>query len=1352
MYINNRQQKQQQQIIIMKRQRSEISSHNHEPPTINHISNQVQTTPSYILNKRLDEAKMEFEKQEKEEKEREEKEKRLESLPSLYNRNTFSIIYAHLEGVIFILSFLFFKLKPWTANYRRRRRLSVRFFLLLFLLIKLFSFWCQNSAQAVQFLQQDQQQQQEDQLQLQTAFFEPPQSLVYSHESGSGEGQYPQPNSNFRLSSPDSSSSLSSSSISPSLITAKCWNNYENDNDCKQINVITANNANDQQFDQNNNNDDSLITPIVIFESSSTIEPSNKPPTFLAPPYFSSTFRPDSDNVVLARHRTPPTSNDPAYSATPPAATILSPDFPPEITQKNVYNWQPTAATTTYPTYTSQRANKWRHSNNFDGTQVVTMPATSVFVATPQPKKALKTTTLGRKCRDENDEDCDEPDDNDDGDDDNDNSNGDNDNDRPNNRGKFKNNNNRSNSLDKTTGNSNDVDNDDSPDDGDSNNENKQVGGQDSTETSNEIGSGDGPRDDNEDDDGDDDSEDVSDGSGNSEPTLINQTQKFVEVTPYSTPSQSYNNENLDSSSSVKPGAEIEVVVHPTLPPTFPIATTSMTSPPNYDNSQDIYSSNYSNSYDFQTSTIMPDDTYTSKPVFPTSTSSESSSEDSIKKNQSGSGEDESEKSSATTDPNQLAGGGTSTEMDLATFKPIPMPPPVDSQERWSNQGNTNNKFHDLKNSQSTDGSTLESDINKIADKNKFDPTDAAPIKFDNPWRAQPISKPSFGQTTDQQQQSQQEPYSRQRPPSRHRPDLRASSKNHDLNSPVNSSRIQSDILPAMLLYASIVILVVTALIFVIMAFAFWRRNTARQRALMHKTQQQILNGSAGSNQVVGSMSHGSQLMANIQQPGLLSTYGPGKGLTMGKVTSSIMRGGENEMDNMIGEEDESNPMLAFGEQSKGNQSLDGSGNNNLRDRNQAINNQNNGDVGLRASSWSTDQDQTTTATTTTTSSGSQKTDLGRGEQQTNGGHNLVTNQSRPQYPNSLSDGRQNSSSISDSQCSPDEMRQQTSQSQFPPVDQNYQQHQIHQGQQGPNFLNSHNQAMSSPHGIGSNVTHGQAIYNQQSHSVIPDGVKLQQQQQLKNKHQQQFVSSRSVENLARNDGYGLDGGPCEPHVPFHHHQQQQHPPYLTQPSQGRLINHQMLPPGQQPNLHGIPPFKPAAMLPPNLNIQRAYLSNSPGAQGTSLDGNNPNQQHINGGNVRLTNGQYPPQQPVQINPDFTIFSAPNVNMAKVAMNPLATLGRRYPAGMGLNRNIYSEDSSSLMTASPSLARTSSSLSFAFSANNQPSTPSIRAKPIVDASGRIFNDYTQVSYNNGNSNNGAPPVLGRKDRSEAWYV
>lgn len=132
-------------------------------------------------------------------------------------------------------------------------------------------------------------------------------------------------------------------------------------------------------------------------------------------------------------------------------------------------------------------------------------------------------------------------------------------------------------------------------------------------------------------------------------------------------------------------------------------------------------------------------------------------------------------------------------------------------------------------------------------------------------------------------------------------------------------------------------------------------------------------------------------------------------------------------------------------------------------------------------------------------------------------------------------------------------------------------------------------------------------------------------------------------------------------------------------------------------------------------------------------------------------------QQPGRASVDYLFLDGPPVNQARVAMNPLATMSRRpanYQHGHpGLNRNIYSEDSSSLMTASPSLARTSSSSSFAF-ANNHYQPPldrGIEAKPMIDpTTGRLFNDYSQ---NNTNANNNKlPPIVGRKNPGEAWYV
>lgn len=113
--------------------------------------------------------------------------------------------------------------------------------------------------------------------QSQLAYYEEPQPLVHmlNNEAGSGDGSsWP----SLRLGG--LASADVSSSVSPSLITAKCWNNnYQNDNDCKHLNVLTASGPYEQSGELGTgNDDDSIITPIVIFESTSSLEQATQQP------------------------------------------------------------------------------------------------------------------------------------------------------------------------------------------------------------------------------------------------------------------------------------------------------------------------------------------------------------------------------------------------------------------------------------------------------------------------------------------------------------------------------------------------------------------------------------------------------------------------------------------------------------------------------------------------------------------------------------------------------------------------------------------------------------------------------------------------------------------------------------------------------------------------------------------------------------------------------------------------------------------------------------------------------------------------------------------------------------------
>jgi len=1049
-------------------------------------------------------------------------------------------------------------------NFRRRRRqrLNLRFVMLLFLFIKLL----EGHRQAGLVHAQRQPETTGQEQPTPPSFYNEPQPFVYLslHEAGSGSG----PN-NFNQNQDLSSSS---SSISPSLIMAKCWNNNnDNDNDCRQLNVISANDQQRQHQPLKPEDDDSIITPVVIFESSSSLEAhttGSSPPAFLAPPYFSSTERVDSNNVVLARHRTPPTAND-IHSAPPAGATILPATIGIPTVRQSHSSWA-NPQTTASPGIE----------------QSATRPSLNSFVATPQPKKPLKTTTMGRKCRDENDEDCDEPEE-----------------------------------EDLESGRKVGAESKQATSTGSDRNSAHEEGDESSDDISStgnaELGSGDRPSDDNENDGDDDDSYDNLDGSSGSEPPQTDQTTHLIEVNQSYRPtrpsavdnfSQPYAGDQL----STTHGAQIEVVVHPTLPPTFPI-TTQLSSTKQANNLHDETSTRFDDSNDSKTTS----DTWKSNPVFPSSEWPESTSSESTRQQTPSSG-GHSSFEEATTDQNQNQ-PMSSTELDLATFVPIPMPPIETNNGRHSSDFLKNNASNYVNN---------ENGENRIADKHKFDanPTNVVPLKFENPWKAQPVRPVTYPtQAAPEEWQSSQRPRTRQ--------DSRAESA---------LSRTQSDTLPTLILYASVVIITVTFLIFVIVVVAN-RRNTARQRALLLKSN---LFGGPGPDKMVASLSHGSQLMANMQQPGLLSTYGPMKGSNMGKITTSVVK---VPSDGVVGGEDEAHVL----ENDQSREMADGSMGESVR---------RNCDQGT--SSWSTEEQ--------TTSNGSQKND---GQQPHQG-----NDQQRLQYPNSLSDGQQNSSSISDSHGSPTETN--------PDYQANHSPNSRYTQQQQP--LSAYHGRMPQqqrPPDFGPQLP---GYYEQQQPTVIENNVT-------------KFNSSRSVENLHQHP-YAITQQP--PNLDFVPRQQQQ------------MINQAV----HKPPLANCPP------------TQRAYLLNDgPANLGTS-DG----YAGVNGVNHRYGLG---------LRSDSIDFQTSRpMSPGRLNMSPSATIGRRYHPAMALNRGIYSEDSSSLMTASPSLARTSSSSSFAFNSGQLP--PTIRPKPQVDAAGRKFNDYTQADLNG----TGRPPVFGRKDHSEAWYV
>lgn len=1069
-------------------------------------------------------------------------------------------------------------------------------------------------------------QQQAEALQQQQQSMAPeaqPLIFIPLSERGSGDGYSRSSSSSSSfVSSTESNAQLQQNNdISSSLIEAKCWNNYENDNDCKHLNFITAPSGQSQQQQQQQSgtsgqDDDSIITPVVIFESSSTIDPSNElgpqhgPFIFMAPPYLSTSAPSaprDSANkqqVPLARHQTPPPTANDMYSAPPASATVLPPA--PE-------------RPATRPSATG----------------------TGLFVATPQPKKAPKTTTLGRRCRDENDADCDEPDDGD----------------SPNEKGSES--------------------DDDEPDDPDTSAgrdtvpNGHQAAGESDAGHLNEIGSGEGPADDNDDstDDGDDAGDNSIESSGNNSADSASRAPHLLEVTTAQSSGQAPGigemaSDNYGRSGTTLPAsderstrAEIEVVVHSTLPPSFPKQPAA--------NTDDNLNGGTTQQLRETTTTSLPDDTFTSQPIFPSTTST--SRPDPVAEKPPHSLNGDSSQASGNDVDQESASQETTTisEPDLYTFKSIPIPMEQEPAARpfannldklTGNIGNNSNvASYEQASSQHDTGSRrpasakLPADFASWTTRKPLHPANFMPVHQDEPPTPAAAPIPS------------------------------SSSSKHVTRG--------SDMLPMMLLYASIVILVTTTLIFVIMAFVFWRRNTARRRALLQKAN--LLNGGRPPNQLVGSMSHASQLLhgANnhqhhLQQPGLLSTYAPGKGLTTGKVTTSLVKPatGSDSVANVAADEDDDGTGHLLGgynqtnsdEQLIEDNSLVGNGRG-RQDQPVARPHGQTGDHGNRlngnqSSSWSTEDPAT--------SSDSQRTqDSQQQLVQSNGPGPEQQQALRSQYPNSLSDGRQNSSSISDSQCSPD-----PSAHHQPTMALNHECHPQQDLDHAVGYQPPRGQTAPIPHQVPSDGM-GQAPlkmhYVQRGQAPAPvmqNGIK----------HPVRFINS---------------GGSFES--------------IQQQPSQhvGFIPNEQ----AQQL------PYDPACEPVPHLVQQQQRLSP---------------QHFMNHNNMNLQHQQA-------------------ISPQKIAMNPLATLGRRYPPGMGLNRNIYSEDSSSFMTTSPSLARTSSSSSFAFNlatANHHHQLPPpIRPKPLVDASGRVINDYTQTNYA-ANNTNGAPPVFGRRDRSEAWYV
>lgn len=1116
------------------------------------------------------------------------------------------------------------------------------------------------------------------------------QPLVYMlHEMGSGEGSRSTSYSRSSISL-TTDASTTDADVAPALIEARCWNNYENDNDCKQLNVITAPQIErqNQQQPQTGPDDDSLITPVVIFEASSTIdtpaldnEIEPERPVFMAPPYQS--------NEIPQR---------------PPAGA----------TDKHKPEHEHEHSATSYPTGLYAATPKTTDSN-FE--PPATRPTVVHYVATPQPKRvdgssrrpAVKATTQSRMCRDENDADCDEDEDNqtrsaapngpsragdsDDNDDDDDNENGD-------------------------------------EQDSDQQNKNYQPkltapanGGQ-SNLIGNEPGSGLGPAgqtdDDTDDstDDGDGDSTgDTGESSGSSsiqENSSRSSDNQLLVITSSYPQESSTGAQSSPMTTSTVPntrrppsgGAEIEVVVHSTLPPSFPMNGI------NQDRSRSKAAHDeFGAATTTTTTTMMPDEIYTSKPIFPPTTS-ESAPANSL---------DGPNSESPAPGANQ-AGQSTTDSADLYTFKSIPLPV-EQSEARQSRfefgQTNGNGGGGGESANQQTEQDHQPAPKHQVSSQHIHEPASPSYRRpFDDSWTTRkPLGSMMNKELLNQQNQAA---------------DVfpnRAASKSYN-------SYMTTETLPTMLLYASIFITVFISLIFIVI-YSLWRRNSHRRRALLAKAH--MMNGRPPAG-MIESMSHVSHLMHGADglppqppaQQGLLSTYARAKGSTIGKVTTSLVKPLEDQSaSGLLGqelEEEEENQGRVFkDDESRDQLAIEEEGssleeNQNQRDQMRPARLADGDGMHNRSGSWSTEDP------TTTTSSGSQRTQDSQqqmGARQQAGPMQVNGQRLHHNYPNSLSDGRQNSSSISDSQCSPDPQPS------------------------GALVMNPMNQP-------------------RQQVAIPPN----QTQQMQSHLHMNQPMDQRDPASASSLNPMG------------HHHQQ---PPFEHHPLYQPASQHQqpfirpILRPAQHLNggLQRMGPMLPAPHAAHSMLVQnggpmkgmkqRLVASRSIEDITTSqhvgfIESNNNNQlpynqhQQVRPHLIQARPNYQYPNQHIAMNASPVIRNS-IVSPQQVAMSPLATLGRRFPPGQVLNRNIYSEDSSSFMTASPSLARTSSSSSFAFNLSNLPTPSSIKARPIVDSSGRVFNDYTHGlndhSNNVGHGTNGtptAPPAFSRSDRGEAWYV
>lgn len=644
-------------------------------------------------------------------------------------------------------------------------------------------------------------------------------------DSGSGYGYPPifttQPNdiNNFGSSGQDFEGS---SSVSPSLIAAKCWNNDENINDCRNLNVITANKEDRQEIKP----DDSLITTVVIFESSSSL-----PPT----PFTDQKEKSANENDQYV-----PTQ-------TQTGATIL-----PDLNWPRV-RWGPRVGSISFGSSTNEPDSiKETTTKSSETSETPTRRPFNLFVATQHT--IIKSNRP--KCVSETDQDCDDSDESDnkmkvssDADDDEDDESKEDDEEEEDEK---------NNETDSDT--DNDIDS-------------KYINKINSSTNSNdEQGSGLSPQDDNEDDG--DYSENQDENSGDGENKQYS-TKGYLDITSSSSsssfvpntnqPQRSKPNQQSTTISTTTAEATIDVLVHPTLPPSFPMITT-----------QSAKTDDTTTQTTTTTTTMMPDDTFRITPVYPNTT--DSPDED------------------GTTNKEEEPKGLLPTELnsdrrtDLVTFKAMPLPS-ID-------EANINNK--PLRDRVKTN--IIRQNFWETARPSAsglFETTLRPWLQASKPHQVQPDQSGVAGQSSMQQIPIRQGPIPQ-----------------------------STDNYPTVIIYSMIGCLSIIAFILMVMMFGLWRKTVDRSRALIQKAHM-MNNGMMGPpTNHLSPGNDGCQLVANLMPPGLLNTYGLGPKGQVGKVANTVVKTSdraqmiEDDELQMIASNEEQQSALSRGEGSFGDSNL----------------------------------------------------------------------------------------------------------------------------------------------------------------------------------------------------------------------------------------------------------------------------------------------------------------------------------------------------------------------------------------------------------------------------------------------